>query len=92
MVYTTLCILMSELLPIGSWAKLAAIDLFVVILIKKQPIEADLASRLLGRVCWFVVMFKPGNSQSQQILPTDSWANFAAIDLFVVIFKSANSQ
>ena len=38
------------------------------------------------------IFSKPGNSQSQQILPTDSWAKFVSIDLFVVKFKSGNSQ
>ena len=39
-----------------------------------------------------MVILKSRNGQSQQILPTDSWAKFAAIDLLVGILKSRHSQ
>ena len=87
---------MSELLPIDSWAKFAAIGLFVVI----SKSGTSQSHQILLTESWakfaaidlFAVIVKSGNSQSQQIFPTDCWAKFAAIDLFVAISKSGNSQ
>ena len=50
-----------------------------------QP--ANFASRFLGKICClFVDILKSRSSQYQQVLPTDSWVKFAAIDLFVATY------
>lgn len=59
-----------------------------------QP--ANFASRFLGKICClFVDILKSRSSQYQQVLPTDSWVKFAAIDLFVATYinqETANSS
>ena len=59
-----------------------------------QP--ANFASRFLGKICClFVDILKSRSSQYQQVLPTDSWIKFVAIDLFVARYinqKTANSS
>ena len=43
--------------------------------------------KLLLTCSWLYQNQESGNSQSRQILPAGSWANFAAIDFFVAIYE-----